>query len=149
RAPRLRAVEPPRPRPPPASQRTKRGQAWLAITLPDITLAAVLDDLSSDEQRARETQPFVVLDDDRRRRVIACNEAAEHYGIRSGHSMNAAIALCSTTLFSARDVDAEQALLNRLATECLRYTPVVVLAPPDQLLLEVRGSMRLFGGLQS
>ena len=37
--------------------------------------------------------------------------------------------------------------LESLAVWCDRITPLVCLAPPESLLLEVRGSLKLFGGL--
>ena len=40
----------------------------------------------------------------------------------------------------------EDPLLERLAARAQRFTPRVSLAPPDGLLLEVRGSLGLFGG---
>jgi protein ImuB len=40
----------------------------------------------------------------------------------------------------------ERAALSRLAGWAGRFTPVVSLAPPRELLLEVGGSLRLFGG---
>src|SRR5215207_7670206 len=36
-------------------------------------------------------------------------------------------------------------ILERLATGAQRFTPRVSLAPPDGLLLEVKGSLNLFG----
>ncbi len=39
--------------------------------------------------------------------------------------------------------------LESLAAWCDRITPLVCLAPPDGLLLEVRGSLKLFGGLEA
>ncbi len=41
----------------------------------------------------------------------------------------------------------ERALLERLATLAQGFTPRVSLAPPDGLLLEVKGSLGLFGGV--
>src|SRR5215208_6140334 len=40
-----------------------------------------------------------------------------------------------------------QKILERLATGAQRFTPRVSLAPPDGLLLEVKGSLNLFGGV--
>lgn len=37
--------------------------------------------------------------------------------------------------------------LESLASPCQRYTPQINLAPPDAVLLEIRGSLSLFGGL--
>jgi protein ImuB len=39
--------------------------------------------------------------------------------------------------------------LERLAARAQRFTPRVCLAPPDGLLLEVKGSLHLFGGLDA
>jgi protein ImuB len=41
-----------------------------------------------------------------------------------------------------------EALLERLATRAQRFTPRVSLAPPDGLLLEVKGSLHLFNGVE-
>jgi protein ImuB len=41
-----------------------------------------------------------------------------------------------------------EAQLEPLATRAQRFTPRVSLAPPDGLLLEVKGSLHLFGGLE-
>ena len=54
----------------------------------------------------------------------------------------------------ARDADARggavapEVLLERLATRAQRFTPRVSLAPPDGLLLEVKGSLHLFNGVE-
>ena len=42
----------------------------------------------------------------------------------------------------------EKQLLERLATLAQRFTPRVSLVPPDGLLLEVKGSLHLFGGAE-
>jgi protein ImuB len=43
---------------------------------------------------------------------------------------------------------APEVLLERLATRAQRFTPRVSLAPPDGLLLEVKGSLHLFNGVE-
>jgi protein ImuB len=63
--------------------------------------------------------------------------------------MNAAIALCSELEVASRDPRREAALLEATARACQRYTSTVSIEPPNQLLLEVRGSFRLFGGVQA
>ncbi|HEY1900075.1 MAG TPA: DNA polymerase Y family protein [Steroidobacteraceae bacterium] len=42
----------------------------------------------------------------------------------------------------------EQLVLKRLARFAQRFTPRVSLEPPDGLLLEIKGSLQLFGGVQ-
>ena len=45
-----------------------------------------------------------------------------------------------------RDVDAERTALERVAAWALQFTPVVSLAPPAEVVLEIAGSVKLFGG---
>ena len=63
--------------------------------------------------------------------------------------LNAALALCPGLQVLARDEAAEQAALARLAAWAGAFSPMVSVAPPAALLLEIRGSLRLFGGLES
>ncbi len=82
--------------------------------------------------------------------VLACNEKACAAGVRAGHSLNAAIALEPDLQARARDAARERARLVQLAAWCQRqFTPLVSLEPPDELLLEVKGSLKLFGGAQA
>jgi protein ImuB len=46
----------------------------------------------------------------------------------------------------SRNMQREQQLLEQLAMRAQRFTPRVSLVPPDGLLLEVKGSLHLFGG---
>ncbi len=46
-----------------------------------------------------------------------------------------------------RDPAAEAAALAAVATWATQFTPTVALAPPDAVLVEIGGSLRLFGGL--
>jgi protein ImuB len=145
----LRVVVPsttPSPSPLP-SPRRRRGSIWLALHFRDWPLRAALSALSEPERAALEVQPLAVVDADRRSTVLACNEAAAEFGIRAGHSMNAAIALSADTHFLPRTSASEVELLRKVAELCGRYTSAVSLQPPNELTLEVRGSVRLFGGI--
>ena len=62
--------------------------------------------------------------------------------------MAAALALVPNLETCARDVTRERQLLERLATRAHRFTPRVSLVPPDGLVLEVKGSLHLFGGAE-
>jgi protein ImuB len=79
--------------------------------------------------------------------VLACNRAARNLGVRPGMPLAAACALASGLRVAARDAAAERAALERIAAWALRFTPAVSVAPPDEVLLEVSGSLGLFGGL--
>lgn len=81
--------------------------------------------------------------------VVATCERAQRYGVRPGMSMAAALALVPDLDIATRDVVRERQLLEQLATAAHRFTPRVSLVPPDGLLLEVKGSLHLFGGVES
>ncbi len=78
--------------------------------------------------------------------IVAASEPAARAGVQAGLSLAAALALAPQLAVRLRDPHREQVLLERLAKLALAFTPRVSLAPPDGLLLEVKGSLRLFGG---
>jgi protein ImuB len=78
--------------------------------------------------------------------ICDCDEGASAAGIVRGMALNSALALLPEVRVLAREVAREQALLEAVATCALDFTPRVSLEPPDGVLLEVRGSLRLLGG---
>ena len=78
--------------------------------------------------------------------VCACDATAAAAGIAPGMGLNSALALLPGLQVLARDERRERELLQALAEWAVRFTPRVSLEPPDAVLLEVRGSLRLFGG---
>lgn len=91
--------------------------------------------------------PWIVADGrDRKRVVLLGNAPAEAAGIRPGMTVSAACALAQELRISDRDTDAEARALASLAAWAGRFTPLVSLHPPQSLLLEIGGSLRLFGG---
>jgi protein ImuB len=126
---------------------TRRRAIWLAVHLPDWPLHAALSALTAAERQALQAQPLVIVENDRRATTITCNEVAAAIGIRPGHSLNACIALCADTQFLPRHHARERELLDEIALLGQRYTSVVSIQPPNELLLEIRGSVRLFGGI--
>ena len=65
--------------------------------------------------------------------------------MRPGMTLSAAWALAPWLSVHPRDEQAEQRALTGLAVWAGQFTPGVVLVPPQGLLLEVAGSLRLFG----
>jgi len=63
--------------------------------------------------------------------------------------VSAAQALVRGLRVQAQDARAQQRALEQLAAWCGQFTSLVSLAPPQALLLEVRGSLTLFGGLEA
>lgn len=126
---------------------TRRRSVWLAVNLHGWQLHTTLMKLRSEEREVLSQQPLAVVDDDRKATIVACNAIAHGRGVRVGHSLNAAIALCTGMQFLPRQPQAEVELLEHVASGCEKFTSFVSLEPPNELLLEVRGSFRLFGGI--
>jgi protein ImuB len=63
-----------------------------------------------------------------------------------GMALNSALALLPALQVLARDRARERALLESVAGLALGFSPRVGIEPPDGVLLEVRGSLKLFGG---
>ncbi len=91
--------------------------------------------------------PLAVCGTGRHSRVLFCNAPAQRQGICPGLPLAAARALSRSLRSVARNSDAERQALESLAGWATQFTPVVSLSPPDALLLEVEGSLHLFGGL--
>ena len=114
---------------------------WLCIHLPNLALeifthaSPTVRPLAVSSGRGREQQ------------VFACNPAARRCGVRVSMRVSAAYALINDLCVRERDESAEQATLDRLAAWAGQYTSVVSQAPPQALLLEIAGSLALFGGL--
>lgn len=84
-----------------------------------------------------------------RRQVLLCNELAAACGIRAGMPLSAAHGLTHSLHVRARDTAAECQALNAIAAWAGQFTSLVSLAPPQSLLLEIKGSLTLFKGLSA
>jgi protein ImuB len=121
-------------------------ELWLALHLP----ALLLDSLREAVQALPGQPPVAVIDLDRNGKVVrACDAAVQAAGVRDGMSINSALALVPALHTLARDLRRERQLLEALARRSLYFSPRVSLEPPDAVLLEVRGSLRLFGGARA
>ena len=83
------------------------------------------------------------------RRVLLTSARAEKLGITSGLSINAALALVPTLKLAERSPEKENRVLEQLAAWAERFTSMVSIEPPDLLLLEIGGSLKLFGDIQA
>ncbi|AMN46541.1 hypothetical protein ACG33_05400 [Steroidobacter denitrificans] len=126
----------------------RRRQAWLAVRMTNLPLAAVMRCMTAEASTAQQ-RPLAILDDDRYRSVLCCNDLAHARGVRPGQRLNTAITLYAQLDCLARSRSAEVRLLESLALLCRRFTPMIVIEPPSELLLEVRGSLKLFGGIET
>jgi protein ImuB len=116
---------------------------WLCVHLPDLPLAIFL-------RGHRESEPVVVSHGQgREQRVLIANRVAVSRGVRPGLRVSAAHALMPKLYVCVRDERAEHAALERLAAWAGQFTSLVSIALPQALLLEVQGSLTLFGGLEA
>jgi len=114
---------------------------WAALRFPDLSLQLYL--------RGGEFHgPMVVQDDAHRPRVLSCNEAAQKAGIRPGMFVSAAHALVSQLHVRTRDRAKQEKALAGIAAWATQFTPTVSLASPSEVLIEISGCLRLFGGLR-
>jgi len=138
-APLVAPVPPIVPAPPESQPGIDAAQLWLALHLPALLLEAVAK---------MGDPPLAVIDTDRGvQRVVAMTAAARTQGIQRGLGVSAALALLADLVLRPRDLRREQQLLIQVATAALDFSPRVSLEPPDGVLLEIKGSLQLFGGL--
>ncbi|MBE0614201.1 MAG: DNA polymerase Y family protein [Burkholderiales bacterium] len=110
---------------------------WIALHLSQLPLEAFQRGLPSPEPRA-------VAE---RQRILACDGKAAARGLRTGMPVTAALALAPGLRLRERDAAAETEALLGIAAWAMQCTPNVALDFPDLVLLEVSGSLKLFGGL--
>ena len=113
---------------------------WFCVYLPRLPLEA--SDASTAARVVVEEQQGI------HRVLLACRQAAAA-GVMPGQSANAALALLPTLAIEERSELREQQAIEALATWLEQFTSLVAIAGPDVLLLEIAGSLRLYGGLQS
>lgn len=78
--------------------------------------------------------------------VLLCDEAAHRRGVSRGMLVNAALALVPELELLGRDPLREQQVLQELAVQAGFFTPAVSIEAGSALLLEIAGSVHLFGG---
>ena len=112
---------------------------WLALLLPALPLQLA-------ERALPCIGPLAIVEGPPQRLVVIhCNAAAQAAGVAPGMKLAAAQALARELIALERNAEREQAALAELAGWAYQFSSHVVLQP-DGLLLEVGGSVRLFGG---
>jgi protein ImuB len=119
--------------------RTPTERLWFCIWLPHLPLEA---------NRSSEAATAIVEEQHGIHRILLADAEANAAGVMPGQAANAALALLPTLLLEERSLLAEQQALEGLATWLERFSSFVCIADRDVLLLEIAGSLRLFGGLQ-
>lgn len=128
--------------PPPTSQaKAETPQPlWLALAFPKLALEA-----HDGQQR---DIPAVAVKEYKGRSVVhTASRLAEMQGVGAGMPVNAAYALCPGLVVYPANEQLQLDRLQQLAVWAEQFTSKINLQSPRALLLEVRGSMKLFGGL--
>ena len=113
---------------------------WLALHLPLLPLEAFCATLLP----ADATRPVALLAG---HRVNQVNAVAAERGLRPGIKRATALALAADLLIGDSHAGREAAALQAVAHAALAFTPAVTPHDAQTVLLEVQGSLRLFGGL--
>ncbi|HEX5094260.1 MAG TPA: DNA polymerase Y family protein [Burkholderiales bacterium] len=113
---------------------------WVALCFPRLALEARLRSCASPEAAG---ELWAVVE---HRSVLACSAAAEAAGVRPGSALAMAWALAPSLRTLPRDANAEREALHAIATWVGQFSAKVSLEPPQSVLLEAGGSLRLFGG---
>ena len=131
------------PRRPALSPGPRPNRLWIAVHLPAFPLEA-LACLSRQAAAAAavELQKGHL-------RVVVANDAALDQGVTPGLKLSAAQARSPALAVLNRSAEVERQALVSLAGWTRKITPLVGLEPPQALILEVGGSLKLWGGLDS
>ncbi len=114
---------------------------WLALQCTELPLLACGGARISDQPVA------IIVDEKGALSVCASNDCAVAQGVTVGVPLTAAYALVPDLITRERDEKKEQRVLERLAAWSMQFTSTVNVLAPNTLLLEVQGSLKLFGGL--
>jgi protein ImuB len=116
---------------------------WACLRLPSLSLDVFARALAP----ADAARPFAITTGGHYPRIVAANAAAAAAAVVPGQLVSATFALAPDIALRDRDPELERAALARVAAWATQFTPTVSLAPPDAVLAEIGGSLRLFGGL--
>ncbi len=135
-----------------------KSQLWIAVCLPSLALeclsaadsalpAVVVEADVGRDARGRATQGAVA--ERGQLRVVAASRAAAEAGIASGTKLHTAMALAASLQVFERSPPLERQSLESLAEWAQKLTSMVSVEAPESLLLEVAGSLKLFGSLDA
>ena len=119
----------------------RKPQLWVAVSLPNLPLECLPAVLP---------EPAVVVEAERGQlHVVAANAAAVEAGIARGTKLSTALALAASLQVFERAAHRELASLESLASFAGSLTSTVSIEAPESVLLEVAGSLKLFGSLET
>lgn len=115
------------------------GPCWIAVHLPALPLEAWAATLSA----AAAAGPLAL---EAGHRLVAVNAAAAACGVQPGQRRATALALAPALLLGAPDAARERQAAWAVAHAALAFTPSVTVDGADTVLLDVRSTLRCFGG---
>lgn len=124
---------------------------WIALHLPMLSLESFAATLSRQAEGADPApQPLALVD---MHRIVSANAAAQALGVHPGLKRATALALTPHIVLGEADAARDMQAIVSVAHAALAFTPSVTLeahedpqAAPHTVLLEVRASLRYFGG---
>ena len=124
---------------------------WIALHLPLLSLESFAATLAGSERPAGEAaMPLALMD---AHRIVSANRAAQALGVKTGLKRATALALAPQLTLGRADWARDAQALEPIAHAALAFTPSVTIQPadvpdaaPHTVLLEVRASLRYFGG---
>ncbi|MGA8259214.1 MAG: DNA polymerase Y family protein [Arenicellales bacterium] len=120
---------------------------WLAVHFPWLAGEALrnADKTASTVPPA----PIVVAEESQRGWLVyRASPQAHRQGVYPGMTISAASVICPGLVVRRRRPGREKQRLERIGDRMLSFSPVVCIQPPETVLIEVRGSVNLFGGLE-
>ena len=132
-------IEAPRPEPRPS---LSKPQLWLAVCLPSLALESL--------SATRPSEPAVIVEAAQGQLiVVAANPVAAAAGVAAGTKLGTAMALAASLRVFEREPSLERGNLESLASWAAMLTSMVSIEAPESLLLEIAGSIKLFGSLEA
>ncbi|MBT8080837.1 MAG: DNA polymerase Y family protein [Gammaproteobacteria bacterium] len=128
--------------------RLSTGPAPVAVSAERLWFCAWLPKLPLEAVQGGVTPAAVVEEQHGVHRILLADAAATAAGVMPGQAANAARALLPDLQFEERSPLHEQQALEGLASWLERFSSFVAITGHDVLLLEIAGSLRLFGGLR-
>lgn len=113
---------------------------WLCLHFADLPLEIFIRTLKELEE-----VPLAVVID--KHKVCFLNQGAKNAGIQIGNSMDTAYAISNRVTVFERDKDREARAVKQLAQWAYQFTPKVSINLPHSLLLDIKGCLKLFKGL--
>jgi protein ImuB len=123
---------------------------WIALHLPLVSLESFAATLPQPPEDGAAGAPIALMD---AQRIVSANACAQALGVKPGLKRATALALAPTLTLAQADAARDAQAVTSVAHAALAFTPSVTLEPSDDheaashtVLLEVRASLRYFGG---